>query len=26
VGVFNITFRKNEHGDLLVLLACWPQH
>jgi len=22
VRVFNISFRKNEQGDLLVLLAC----
>ena len=26
VGVFNIIFRINEHGDLLFLLACWIQH
>jgi len=26
VGVFNIIFRKTEHGDLLCLFACWTQH
>jgi len=26
VGEFNIIFRKNEHSDLLFLLACWTQH
>jgi len=27
VDVFNIIFRgKNEHDDLVFLLACWIQH
>ena len=26
VDVFFIIFRKNEHSDLLILLACWIQH
>ena len=26
VGLVKIIFQKNEHGDLLFLLACWIQH
>ena len=26
MGVFNIIFRTNGHGELLFLLACWIQH